>query len=309
MNPFPTFQFWLGWALFHAFSLGGAAWTLLALGEWKMWMLTPYGAAMALAIGQPLLLREHGHWLWLWPILTLLGGWLTYVYNWYFPVGLGLLLGLAQWPLLLMIGFRRTFLWPLICGIAWSAGLMLTWVSFKTRMDQAPNLPVSHTSCSLTLGLFGLLYGAVTGWAFALMRPKPGATTGRLFYDGACPFCIKWIRRFAFIVRQGGFELVPLQSDAARRDLGLREGELPTEIKLRLADGRLLGGVDAYIVLAEAAGWTAPLGWLARMPGINALAWQVYRWIAKNRYCLSETCRRPDFVLSHHRTTAFFELP
>ncbi|PAW76875.1 MAG: hypothetical protein B9S33_20580 [Pedosphaera sp. Tous-C6FEB] len=94
----------------------------------------------------------------------------------------------------------------------------------------------------------------------------------------------------AFIARQGGFELVPLQSEAARLDLGLREGELPTEMKLRLADGRLLGGVDAYIALAEAAGWTAPLGWLARLPGLNALAWRAYRWVAANRYCLAGKC-------------------
>ncbi|MFM8468584.1 MAG: thiol-disulfide oxidoreductase DCC family protein, partial [Limisphaerales bacterium] len=92
-------------------------------------------------------------------------------------------------------------------------------------------------------------------------RPQ-SFVAGWLYWDANCPFCTKWVGRFAFIARQGGFELVPLQSDATCRDLGLREGELPSEMKLRLADGRLLGGVDAYIELAEAAGWTAPLGWL-----------------------------------------------
>lgn len=124
-------------------------------------------------------------------------------------------------------------------------------------------------------------------WRDALPQ---GFVAGQLYWDADCPFCIKWVGRFTFILRQGGFELVPLQSDATRRDLGLREGELPSEMKLRLADGRLLGGVDAYIELAEAAGWTAPLGWLVRLPGVNALAWRAYRWVATNRYCLAGEC-------------------
>lgn len=122
------------------------------------------------------------------------------------------------------------------------------------------------------------------------MKATITAPAGTLYWDGACPICQRWVGRLAFIARQGGFELVPLQSEAARLDLGLREGELPTEMKLRLADGRLLGGVDAYIALAEAAGWTAPLGWLARLPGFNALAWRAYRWVAANRYCLAGKC-------------------
>ena len=64
-------------------------------------------------------------------------------------------------------------------------------------------------------------------------------------------------------------------------------------MNVTFADGRVLGGVDACIVLAEAAGWTAPLGWLARVPGFNQLAWRGYRWLAANRYCLSGQCELP----------------
>lgn len=139
------------------------------------------------------------------------------------------------------------------------------------------------------------VFGLWTGlWAQQWRERLPhGYIAGWLYYDGACPFCLRWVGRLAFIARHGGFELIPLQSEAARRDLGLAEGELPIEMKLRLADGQLLGGVDAYIVLAEAAGWTAPLGWLAQVPGLNQLAWRVYRWIAANRYCLGAHCQLP----------------
>ena len=125
------------------------------------------------------------------------------------------------------------------------------------------------------------------------MNPTTKCVAGCLYFDGACSFCLRWVGRLGFIARHGGFELVPLQSPAARRDLGLTEAELPAEMKLRLADGRVLGGVDAFIALAEAAGWTAPLGWLARMPGVNELAWRGYRWIALNRHCLGGQCELP----------------
>ena len=139
------------------------------------------------------------------------------------------------------------------------------------------------------------IFGVWTGlWAQQWRTRLPrDYIAGWLYYDGACPFCLRWVGRLGFIARQGGFESVPLQSEAARRDLGLADGELPPEMKLRLADGRLVGGVDAYIVLAEAAGWTAPLGWLARVPGFNQLAWRGYRWIAANRYCLGAHCQLP----------------
>lgn len=139
------------------------------------------------------------------------------------------------------------------------------------------------------------VFGVWTGlWAQQWRTRLPrDYIAGWLYYDGACPFCLRWVGRLGFIARQGGFESVPLQSEAARSDLGLADGELPAEIKLRLADGRLVGGVDAYIVLAEAAGWTAPLGWLARVPVCNQLARCAYRWMALNRYCLGGRCAMP----------------
>ncbi|NBR83910.1 MAG: DUF393 domain-containing protein [Verrucomicrobia bacterium] len=137
-----------------------------------------------------------------------------------------------------------------------------------------------------------LIFGLWTGlWAQRWRDRLPqDYLAGRLYWDSLCPFCIRWVGRLAFVARQGGFVLVPLHSEEARRDLGLREGELPAEMKLRLADGRLLGGLDAFTTMAEAAGWPAPLGWLLRAPGVNALAWRGYRWVARNRHCLTEPC-------------------
>jgi len=139
-------------------------------------------------------------------------------------------------------------------------------------------------------GFHGLCYGAGTCLALVLMRAPAAGDAGRLFWDGDCPFCQKWIARLGWVARQGGFDFATLQSDDARRALGLAPGELPHEMKLRLADGRVLGGVDALIAIAKAASWAAPFGWLLGAPGLNALGLRAYRWIAANRYCLGGGC-------------------
>ncbi|MSU27811.1 MAG: DUF393 domain-containing protein [Pedosphaera sp.] len=296
MNPLRSFPFWLRWTLVHVAALGGMHWALVALGQKHSFMFTPYPAALLLGVVQPFLLRDSVRWAWMWPALTLAAAALTWVVNWYSPLLLGLVMGLLQWPLLAAGNFRRTFLWPLLGGLAWAAGLLASWWLINPMLgagfgETPPASRPFRDACALAF--HGLCFGAATGYALALMRPAPTTGAGSLYYDGACPFCRRWVGRFGFIARQGGFELVPFQSEAARRDLGLAENELPAEMKLHLADGRILGGVDAFIALAEAADWCAPLGWLLRLPGVNALAWRAYRWIAANRYCLGGQCVVP----------------
>ncbi len=293
MNAFPSFRLWLGWTWVHGLAMGGIH-ALLAFDNHRYSVAgSAYASVLALSLAQPFFLRGRGRWLWAWPGFTLLGAAASFVATWYATIALGGFVCLLQWPLLASCGMRRTFFWPLMGQIGWFAGLLIGWFAaaelFVDRLDFAPG----YWQACFGLTVLGLCYGAVTGCALALMQPAPTACTGWLYYDGACPFCLRWLGRLGFIARQGGFEVVQPQSEAARRDLGLSEGELPAEMKLRLADGRLLGGVDAYIVLAEAAGWTAPLGWLARVPGFNQLAWRGYRWIAANRYCLGASCQLP----------------
>lgn len=290
MNAFPPFRLWLGWTLVHAMTMGGSH-ALLAFNNERYSMAgSSYVGVLALGLMQPLFLHGRGRWLWAWPVFTLLGAAASFLATWYAAIALGGFVCLLQWPLLAGRGMRRTFLWPLMGQVGWFGGMLVGWFAaaelFNDRLDYAPG----YWQACFGLTVLGLCYGACTGYTLALMQAAPMGGTGWLFYDGACPFCLRWVGRLGFIARQGGFELVPFQSEIARRELGLAEGELSTEMKLRLADGRLLGGVDAYIALAEAAGWTAPLGWLVRTPGVNALAWRAYRWIAANRYCLGDRC-------------------
>ena len=292
MNLFPTFRFWLIWTLLHAGVMGGGH-LVLAWSKDVPAMFSPYFTAALLGLAQSVLLGRRVRWVWLWPTFALAGGMVTFVLNWYIPILLGFITCLLDWPLLAAGQFRRAYLWPLLGGMAWAGGMLLGWCLVAPLLGTSFAQRPEPLSASVILAFHGLCYGAVTGWALALMRPAPTTSAGCLYYDGACSFCERWVKRLGFIARQGDFEWMPFQSEAARRNLCLTEDEVPPEMKLRLADGRLLGGVDACIALAEAAGWTAPLGWLMRLPGVNALAWRAYRWVAANRYCISGQCAVP----------------
>ena len=71
-----------------------------------------------------------------------------------------------------------------------------------------------------------------------------------------------------------------------------------------------LNGVDAWIGLMRHVWWLKSFAVMLNLPGIKHLAQAVYRWIARNRYCIAGRCRvLPRQTGDHHRHAAFFELP
>lgn len=90
-----------------------------------------------------------------------------------------------------------------------------------------------------------------------------------------------------------GFRLVPLQRRWVRDEIARRADPVADEMLLLLPDGRLLGGVDAYIYLSWRVWWAMPLAVLASLPGLYYLTRKLYAWIAANRFriCGEEGCR------------------
>lgn len=147
---------------------------------------------------------------------------------------------------------------------------------------------------------------------FPVNSPLPSPATppqGWVFYDGLCPLCLATVARWGPRFRRRGFDFAPLQSDWVLRILGLRPGELPGEIKLLRPDGRLLGGVDALRVMARTVWWLRPFAALAGWPGLEAVAWASYRWVAARRHCLGDVCGVPRQSHARHAATTFLELP
>jgi predicted DCC family thiol-disulfide oxidoreductase YuxK len=104
-----------------------------------------------------------------------------------------------------------------------------------------------------------------------------------------------------------GFEWVPLQTPGLAGRLQIPEAALGEEMKLQLADGRVIGGIDTWGHLLRSIGWLWPLGFALSLPGIHFVSQICYRFIARNRYCLGGKC----FVRTNQRrrTIPFLDLP
>lgn len=151
-------------------------------------------------------------------------------------------------------------------------------------------------------------------------RPDPAAgkppllpvcRAGLVFYDAFCPLCLNLLERLGPIFRRRGFEFVPLQEPWVAEALAMTEAEIRREMKLQLADGRIVGGIDAWRELARVVWWLWPVGVLLGVPGVGRLARAGYLWLAGNRYCLSGICGLParHELRKHHAATTFLELP
>ncbi len=145
----------------------------------------------------------------------------------------------------------------------------------------------------------------------ALTGEPPVPARGWVLYDGFCPICLAAIGRWGPLLRRRGFIPVELQTGWARRRLGLRPGELPGEMKLLLAGGPVLGGVEALVAIGRTIWWAWPFAVLAGLPGPDGLARSLYRWIAANRQCLGDVCSVPRKRIRrrHPAATTFLELP
>jgi predicted DCC family thiol-disulfide oxidoreductase YuxK len=137
---------------------------------------------------------------------------------------------------------------------------------------------------------------------------------GRVFYDGECRFCVHGATRWGSLFARRGFAWLPLQTPGTTTRLGLDENALREEMKLLDAEGRIVGGVDAWAVLFRSVWWLWPVGVLLGLPGARWVGGVIYHWVARNRHCLSGSCELPnhqpgDQKQNDPRHRAFFEIP
>lgn len=126
---------------------------------------------------------------------------------------------------------------------------------------------------------------------------------GWVFYDGECRICLAWAERLRAALGRRRFNLVPLQSPDASRQLGLVGPALLGEMRLLLADGRNLGGAAAIVEIARRIWWGRPLWAISRFPGVMPVLRAGYRILAANRYCANGVC------LITHRAKSLDWLP
>lgn len=111
-----------------------------------------------------------------------------------------------------------------------------------------------------------------------------------VFYDGACPLCmreIRMLRRLDRHQRIGFIDIAAGDFDAA--SVGLTWQALMDRIHGRLPDGRLVEGVEVFRRLYAAVGF-ARLVALTRLPGVAHLLDIAYDRFARNRLRLTGRC-------------------
>lgn len=124
----------------------------------------------------------------------------------------------------------------------------------------------------------------------------PDAT---LVYDGDCGFCTRCAAFAERYVQRGGDRRVAVVAwQVADLDgLGLTAAECAEAVQWVGGDGTRGAGpvAIAHLLRAGGPGWRLA-GWLLARRPVLALAWPVYRWVARNRHRLpggSRACALP----------------
>jgi len=114
-------------------------------------------------------------------------------------------------------------------------------------------------------------------------------------YDGDCSFCSTCAR---FIERRIPTSAAVVAWQRTDLDaLGLTVEQAETAVQWVSPERRAAGPDAIAALLIDAGSFWRPAGHVLRLPPVRALAWPVYRWVARNRDRLpggSATCALPQ---------------
>lgn len=118
-------------------------------------------------------------------------------------------------------------------------------------------------------------------------EPKP-----TVYFDGSCPLCTAEISHYAS--RPGGDDLTFVDVSAANAELGpdLSAQDAMSRFHVRLADGRLLSGARAFVVIWQTLPSWRWMAYIARIPGVIPLLEVAYRVFLPIRPALSRAASR-----------------
>ena len=118
-----------------------------------------------------------------------------------------------------------------------------------------------------------------------------GVPLGVVLYDGQCGFCSRWVKYWAGTLGRHGFEIALLDEPWVAEKLSMPHAELVTDIRLLTAERELVSGADVYLHVTRRIWWAWPFYAIFSLPLFNRLIHVGYRWFARNRYCVSRSCK------------------
>jgi predicted DCC family thiol-disulfide oxidoreductase YuxK len=120
-----------------------------------------------------------------------------------------------------------------------------------------------------------------------------------VFYDGACPLCMREIRMLRRRDRRARIRFTDIAAEAFDAPaVGLSWETLMNRIHGRLPDGTVIEGVEVFRRLYAAVGFRSLVA-LTRLPGVSHLLDLCYRLFAKNRLRLTGRCIDRAYELDH----------
>ncbi len=112
-----------------------------------------------------------------------------------------------------------------------------------------------------------------------------------VLYDGDCGFCSRWVRYWAPMLTEHGFDVASLDESWVADKIHMPLEELLTDIRLLTSDGQLVSGADVYLYVTRRIWWAWPFYAVFSLPGFNWLIHIGYRWFARNRHHISHACK------------------
>lgn len=115
------------------------------------------------------------------------------------------------------------------------------------------------------------------------MKKHSGKLT--VFYDGACPVCVRdrrWYEKLEGKTQDSVEWLDITERDEELWQQGIDPAKALRELHVKDADGQVHREMDAYILLMSRVTLLKPLAWLIALPIIRpSLAWLYHRWVTR----------------------------
>jgi predicted DCC family thiol-disulfide oxidoreductase YuxK len=113
-----------------------------------------------------------------------------------------------------------------------------------------------------------------------------GKTGITVYYDGACPKCVKDRRNYEKLAGKAGqnicwFDITGKEEQL--RENGIDPHKALTELHVKDENQQILSEMDAYILLMSKVPLLKPLAWLIGLPLIRPLVARIYHWQVNRR--------------------------
>jgi len=107
-----------------------------------------------------------------------------------------------------------------------------------------------------------------------------------VYYDGACPKCVKDRQNYEKLAGKSGENVCWMDitgQEEQLREIGIDPHKALTELHVKDENQQILSEMDAYILLMSKVPLLKPLAWVIGMPLIRPLLARIYHWQVNRR--------------------------